>query len=131
MDPFQRHGIAHLSPTSLGLFRHSPALWCLKHLYHIKDEAGAYAWRGRAVEIAIDGIILDGIGDEEAIERARNAFETQAQGEIAPEIDRERRALAGMVRQAAAVFRQLGEPEARQQRVEVWLDGIEVPLIGY
>jgi hypothetical protein len=35
------------------------------------------------------------------------------------------------VRQAGAVFRQLGEPEARQHKVEVWLEGIEVPIVGY
>jgi hypothetical protein len=131
MDPFERHGIQRLSPSSLALYRHSAGLWVLRYLYGVKDEANAYAWRGRAVERAIDGIIIDGIADEEAIERAKHAFETEAQGEISPEIDKERRALPGMVRQAAVVFRQLGEPEARQQRVEVWLDGIEVPLVGY
>jgi hypothetical protein len=39
----------------------------LTRLYRIKDEAGPHAWRGRAVELAIDGIVLDGISDEEAI----------------------------------------------------------------
>ena len=129
MDPFQRHGIAHLSPTSLALYRHSGALWCLRHLFGIKDEVGPYGWRGRAIEGAVDGVVIDGIGDEEAIERAKQIFETEAQGEISPEIDKERRALAGMVCRAAAVFRQLGHPEARQQRVEVWIDGIEVPVL--
>jgi hypothetical protein len=131
MDPFERHGINRLSPSSLALYRRSPALWCLKYLYNIKDIVGAFAWRGRAVELAIDGVIFDGIGDEEAIERAKHSFEAQAQGEISPEIDKERQALSGMVRRAAAVFRQLGQPEARQQRVEVWIDGIEVPVTGF
>jgi hypothetical protein len=98
-------------------------------LFGIKDEVGPYGWRGRAIEGAVDGVVIDGIGDEEAIERAKQIFETEAQGEISPEIDKERRALAGMVCRAAAVFRQLGHPEARQQRVEVWIDGIEVPVL--
>jgi hypothetical protein len=83
------------------------------------------------VEAAVDAIVLDEISDDEAIERAKHAFETEAQGEISPEIDKQRRAIPKMVRQAAAVFRRLGEPVARQHRVEVWVDGIEVPIIGY
>ena len=59
------------------------------------------------------------------------AFEKDAGGEIAPEIDRERRAIPGMVRQAAPIFRKLGAPLARQRRIEVWIDGIDVPIIGY
>jgi PD-(D/E)XK nuclease superfamily protein len=131
MDPFERHGIRHLSPSSLALYRHSPSLWCLRYLYGVKDEAGAFAWRGRAVEQGVDGIILDGISDDEAIERAKHAFETEAQGEISPEIDKQRRAIPKMLRQATAVFRRLGKPVARQHRVEIWVDDIEVPIIGY
>ncbi len=111
--------------------RHSPALWCLRYLFGLKDEAGPFAWRGRAMEAGVDAIVLDDADDHDAIERAKHAFETEAQGEISPEIDKERRAIPGMVRQAAEVFRQLGEPEARQQKVEVWLEGIEVPIVGY
>jgi hypothetical protein len=123
MNPFKRHGIEHLSPSSLALYRHSPALWCLRYLYGVKDEANAYAWRGRAVEAAVDSLIIDSIDEPEAVAKAKHAFETYARGQIAPNIDKERRAIPNMVRQAATVFRQLGEPEAHQQKVEVWLDG--------
>jgi hypothetical protein len=130
-NPFERHGIPHLSPSSLALYRHSPALWCLRYLFGVKDEAGPYGWRGRAVEAGVDAIVLDDAPDHEAIERAQDVFETEAQGEIAPEIDKERRAIPAMVRHAGEVFRQLGAPEARQHKVEIWLDEIEIPLVGY
>jgi hypothetical protein len=39
-NAFERHGIRNLSPSSLGLYRHSAALWVLRYLYGIKDEAG-------------------------------------------------------------------------------------------
>jgi len=36
-----------------------------------------------------------------------------------------------MVRRAGALFRRLGKPLARQQKVEHWLDDIEIPIISY
>ena len=130
MDPFAHHGIHHLSPSSLSLYRAAPALWVLRYLFGVKDDASPYAWRGKAVEIAIDSI-LDGASDDQAIEVAMQAFEREAAGEIAPEMDRERHAIPGMVRQAAPIFRELGPPVIRQRRIEVWIDGVEVPVIGY
>src|SRR5437763_8712905 len=105
MTPFERHGINHLSPSSLALYRGSPALWCLRYLFSIRDEATAYAWRGKAVEAAVDAILFEGASDETAIQLALAVFETEAQGELSPDLNRERNALPDMVRQAAAVFR--------------------------
>ena len=36
-----------------------------------------------------------------------------------------------MVRRASAEFRRLGTPLTRQHRLEVWVDEIEVPIVGY
>lgn len=130
MDPFRRHGIGHLSPSSLALYRQAPALWTLRYLFGIRDHATAYAWRGKAVERAMDAVI-DGASDEQAVAVAIQAFETDACGEVEPEIDRERHAIPSMVLRAAPIFRELGVPLARQRRIEVWIDGIEVPIIGY
>jgi hypothetical protein len=130
MTPFERHCIGHLSPSSLALYRAAPALWVLRYLFGVHDDTTAYAWRGKAVEIAAEAVI-DGASDEQAAAVAMAAFEKEAGGEIEPQIDRERRAIPSMVRQAAPVFRELGTPLARQRRIEVWIDGIEVPIIGY
>jgi hypothetical protein len=130
MTPFERHGIGHLSPSSLALYRAAPSLWVLRYLFGVPDDVTAYAWRGKAIETAVEAAI-DGASDEQAVAVAMQAFEKEAGGEIAPEIDKERRAIPGMVRQAAPIFRQLGAPLARQRRIEVWIDGIEVPIIGY
>jgi hypothetical protein len=131
MNPFERYEIHHLSPSSLALYRAAPALWCLRYLFGVRDEGGPFAWRGRAIESAVDAIVFDGVGDDEAIEQAKQVFETEARGEITPEIDRERRVLSAMVVQAGAVFRRLGKPLSRQKKVQIWLPGVEVPVIGY
>jgi PD-(D/E)XK nuclease superfamily protein len=130
MTPFERHGIRHLSPSSLALYRAAPALWVLRYLFRVHDDVTAYAWRGKAVETAVEAVI-DGASDEQAVAVAMQAFEKEAGGEIALEIDKERRAIPGMVRQAAPIFRDLGAPLARQYRTETRIDGIEVPIIGY
>jgi hypothetical protein len=131
MNPFERHGIRHLSPSSLSLYRNSPALWCLRYLFGIKDPANAYAWRGRAIEAAVDAIVLDGVSDDVAIDRAKHTFELSAHGEITPEITKERQALPNLVKQAAPLFRRLGKPSSRQHKIEFWVDGVEVPILGF
>ncbi len=130
-NPFERHGITHLSPSSLSLYRAAPALWCLRYLYRVRDDETPFAWRGKAIEAAVDAIVTRGLSDDHAIELAMADFESQAGGEISPEVSRERNAIPEMVRRASPIFRKLGPPVTRQRRIEVWLDQIEVPIIGY
>jgi len=112
MNPFERHGIGHLSPSSLALYRNSPALWCLKYLWHVQDDEMPFAWRGRAVEAAVDAIVMDNASDDSAIELAMAVFESEAGGELTPEVNRERNAIPDMVRRASPLFRRLGQPIA-------------------
>src|SRR5215472_12494006 len=72
-----------------------------------------------------------GASDDGAIELAMAAFESQAQGEVSAEVSRERNGIPGMVRRAAWVFRKLSKPLRQQHRIEVWIDGVEVPILGY
>jgi hypothetical protein len=36
-----------------------------------------------------------------------------------------------LVRQASPPFRRLGKPSSRQHKIEFWVDGIEVPILGF
>lgn len=130
-NPFEHHGIAHLSPSSLGLYRSAPALWVLRYLYGVRDESGPYAARGKAVEAAVAAILMENASDDAAIDLAMSVFERDAGGEISPEVNRERLAIPEMVRRAAPLFRKLGRPVACQWRIEMRLDDIEVPILGY
>jgi hypothetical protein len=40
-------------------------------------------------------------------------------------------AIPTVVRRAAWLFRKLGRPLGQQHRIEVWIDGVEVPVLGY
>lgn len=130
-NPFARHGIDHLSPSSLSLYRNAPSFWCLKYLWLFNDEAGPRAWRGTAVEAGLDKILYEDCGDDAAIETALKSFELNAQGDLSEDVAKQRAAIPDFVRQAGAAFRPLGMPTARQFKIEYWFDGIEIPVIGY
>jgi len=128
---WDRHGIRHLSASSLALYRNEPALWVLRYLHRIKDDAGPGAWRGSAVEGAVNKIIYEDCSDDDAIEAALGAFEISAQGDLSDDVQKERAVIPDMVRQASVSFRSLGKPVATQFKVEHWIDGIEIPVLGY
>lgn len=131
VNAFERHGIRHLSASSINLYRAEPALWVARYLYGIKDDAGPKAWRGTAVEAAVDLTLYKNCSYDEAVDVALQSFEMSAQGDLDEKVDKERQALPSFVRQAVKLLDSLGEPIARQFRVEQWLDGIDVPIIGY
>jgi PD-(D/E)XK nuclease superfamily len=131
-DPFAKHGITHLSASSMSLYRNEPALWVLRYLYGFKDEVGASAWRGTAVEQAVDRLLYEATcTEEQAIALALQNFEINAQGDLSEETDKERKVIPDIVKQAAQIMRPFGIPVARQFKIEHFLDGIEVPVIGY
>lgn len=128
---FAKHGIAHLSPSSLVLWREHPGLWCLRYLANVKDDAGPAAWRGKAVEDAMSAL-LHGCPLEQAHEIARTTFDANAAGEISEAIDKQRALLAPMVRQVSVVLTgQVVELVGTQIKIEHWMDGIDIPFIGY
>jgi hypothetical protein len=53
MNAFERHGIDHLSASSLNLWRASPGLWCARYLADLKEDGNLAMWRGTAVEAGI------------------------------------------------------------------------------
>src|SRR5258708_22734871 len=72
--PFDRHGITHLSPSSLALYRAAPALWGLRYLFGVRDETGAFAARGKAVEAALAASVTETASENAAIPHALSVF---------------------------------------------------------
>ena len=130
MNPFEKHNIQHLSPSSLRLYRDQPAAWVVKYLFAVKDEAGPAAWRGLAVEAGLDYLLFGG-SPQAALAVTERAFEEKAQGLADDKTVKERSALKDFLTQAADVAARHGQPLFRQKRVQISLDGIEVPLIGF
>jgi hypothetical protein len=131
-DHFARHGIRHLSPSSLALYRAEPHLWCLRYLHRIPDESDKpAAWRGTAVEAGLDAYLY-GATPEESLAKAKENFELSAQGEVSEKLDKQRGVLESCLRSAIAAFGDKpAMPNARQLKIETWVDGIPVPVMGY
>lgn len=130
MNPFARHGIRHLSPSSLLTYQSNPAMWVGKYMFGWRDEAGPRAWVGNAVEAGLHSRIQ---GAADYVERAYNAFDMKAQGEISDDITEARAHIEPMLAQACEAYKGRIGPlvPLYQVKCEWWIDGIEVPVIGY
>lgn len=129
-DPFQKHGITHLSPSSINTFAAQPSFWAFKYLLKHTDSAGPSAWRGSAVEAGLDYWLAKGGIDGQRQKAAIARFELEAGGEIRDDIDKERVAILPMLEQAVEALKDEVPPEFRQLDVEYRIDGIEVPIVG-
>lgn len=129
MNSFQKHGIQHLSPSSLNLWVENPGLWSLRYLASVKEETGPAMARGKAVE---DGLLhlLHGKSYEEALAAANTSFDNNVAGELSDEIDAEKSLIPGMLKQCLNI----PKPSpiiASQIKVEHYFEGVSVPVIGY
>lgn len=130
MNTFEQHNIRHLSASSLNLWREQPGLWALRYLAKVKDEMGAAVWRGKAIEAGVE-IWLRKRSAEEAMAAAESTFEANAQGEVSDEIDAERAMVAPATEIAIGALQDVPPLLMAQAKIEHWLDGVDVPLIGY
>lgn len=124
---FQRHGIEHLSPSSLNLWVDQPGLWSLRYLANMRDEKSPAMTRGVAVEAGMNFCLR---GQKGALEAAHQTFDQNMLGEIRDDIDAERDLIAGMVEQCQK-WKPPGPLSATQIKVEHWFEGVSVPVIGY
>jgi hypothetical protein len=129
VNPFERHGIKHLSASHCNMFVSSQAKWWLCYLNGFKD-AGASMWRGSATEAGAASYMANRDLDT-AIQVALERFELDAQGEVTDEIEKELKNIPLYVEQAAIALADRERPDTSQLRIEHWFEGIEVPVIGY
>lgn len=129
MSPFDRHGITHLSPSSLNCYAEQPAFWALKYLHGYKDDGNPAMWRGSAVEAGLDHWLFKH-DERSALSAASDRFELDALGDLSDDVNRERERVPALLSRAMLSTSGLGPPTVRQLPVEFWFDGIEVPIVG-
>lgn len=129
MNAFKKHGIEHLSASSLNLWRESPGIWALRYLGRVKDDGNPAMWRGKSVE---DGCaaLLRGISLASACELAHQSFALNCQGELTEEIEVERGLISPMVKQCS-YWKPPSALAATQLRIEHWFDDVPIQVIGY
>jgi len=129
-NPFEAHGIDHISVSQLNLWAAAPGVYVMERLLGLKAPVGAAAHRGTAVEAGVIAGLM-GTSLAEAIDTANAVFTERTALSSDPRRDKERDALAGMVEQGIALLAPWGRPDRTQVRKEWRMDGIMVPVLGF
>src|SRR5688572_29614415 len=95
-NAFEKHGIAHLSPSSLNEWMNDPLIWSIKYLGKHRDDYAPAAWRGQAVEDGLTAVLRGGDGAGVAAA----TFEKNALGEASDEVEAERKLVGPILAQA-------------------------------
>jgi len=130
VNPFEAHGIEHLSPSSCNTFIASPAMFVLQKCLKRSMPVGAAAFRGTAVEHGVS-LGLNGTSEADAIKAAQDNFSALSALSSDPRRDKEADSIADMVKVALAELRGYGPPTSSQGHVSYEVEGLAVPLIGY
>lgn len=136
MTAFARHGISHLSASSVNLFASQPALWAANYLLGKRNPVGPAAHRGTAIESGVEAGLFDPtMPVAEAQEIALAKFHSLTRLSSDHRVEKEREAIAPSVETALAELRQYGVPcapeDGRQHKISVSLDGVPIPFHGY
>lgn len=132
---FARHGITHLSASSLNLWTSAPDLWVAKYLHGHKQPFGPAPRRGQCVEQAVFDA-LHGKPEDEAIARAVSRFDATFKN-TTDATEKERALIEPMAQLAIAELRSYGPPEQphgdEQQRIQIRADfgDWSIPVIGF
>ena len=134
MNAFERHGVAHLSASSLNTWIAAPSLWVLEKLLKFRGPMGCAAHRGTAVETGVSAGLFDPSRSQaDCAADAHAHYDRLTALNSDPKRDGERVVINGMVAQGLAL-REHGAPIApngAQHKVQVSLEGVDVPFIGY
>ncbi len=118
MNPFERHKIKHLSPSSLNLFANEPALWVVQYLLGRRFGVGCAAHRGTASEEGVQAGLIDHakpIEECQAISLRKYDALTALSGDARRA--KEREAVPGIVANAIKELRQYGKLTGYQGKV--------------
>ena len=130
-NPFAKYNITHLSPSSCNLFIGSPAMYIMERLMGVRNQVGAAAHRGSAVEAGIAHGLVNGAPLAECQSVAKKEFDKLTALSGDPRREKETGSLADMVEQGLNELRPYGRPSSTQGRIEYHVEGLAVPLIGY
>ena len=135
MDGFQKHGIDHLSASSINLWTNAPDVWVMQYLHGLRTPMGPAPWRGICVEDAVVHTLMGG-SEAEAIQMAHDKFDKRFMlGDEAT--TKERNMIQPMIQQSVEELMEFGKPEfpeeGKQERISITAkgDGWSIPVIGF
>ncbi len=132
MNAFQRHGIHHLSASTINLFAAQPAMFVMEKLLKKRGVVGCAAHRGSAAEHGImHGLLNPDATIEDCQARALVEYDRLAALSGDPRREKEREAVPAIVASAIPTLRPYGIPDGVQVKVERRIEGVAIPFVGY
>jgi len=132
MNSFEKHEIAHLSPSSCNLFVGSPAMFVLQKCLKRNFGVGPAAHRGTSVESGIaHGLMNPSASITECSDLALDQFRKLTALAGDHRTPKEAAAVPEMVQVGLRELRPYGPPTSLQGAVSYEVEGLGVPLIGY
>lgn len=130
-DPFKAHGINYLSPSSINTYINDQSLWVARYLFKIKSSSGASAVRGIATEFVLADKYEKGVFDYNLLDVKFMSLCAESGIDLGDvKTAKEKNLLKGFgsVIDKNFVYKDL---EAYQEKVEVPIDDMPVPIMGY
>lgn len=135
VNGFEKHGIKHLSASSVNLWSNAPDVWVARYLLKKSTPFGPAPERGKAVEQVVVHTLM-GEAFEAALSDALAAFDRRFL--IGDETTtKERNLIQPMAEEAIGALEQYGAPEFEtgtdQEKITITAkgDGWKIPVIGF
>ena len=130
-DVFKIHGINHLSPSSINTYISDPPMWVARYLFKVKSPSGAAAVRGIATDSALASKYKNGDFDYEALDAKFLTLCMESDISLnTKSAEKERKLLKSFGEVIDENFN-YEDLEDYQERVEVKLEDLPVPIMGY
>ena len=136
-NPFKTHGIEHLSPSKINLWVSDPALFIATYLCGMKGSYGVGAFRGSAVEHALEKKLSNKDFPQKAIvELLYGSFDKECVehniSEDNEKLIKERTALELYYNSALDIYSEFGTPTHYQHKVYYSIhEDLPIPFLGY
>lgn len=128
----ERHGLKHLSASTLNLFQNAPGLFIIEKLMGRRQPVGCAAHRGNAVEAGIImGLNDPQVGLDDCIAHALKEFDRLSALSTDPNRDKERKGIPGMVSFGIGELGPYGKPSHYQREVSWTHPDLPLPVKGF
>jgi hypothetical protein len=132
--PLSKIGKKAWSASSINKLMAQPASWVLSYIYGCYGSGSPAMTRGLATEVGYNHYIKSEFGDlDSAVAEATRYFNknTALQGLDEAKRDKECDSLRGFIEQTINAFEPFGFPTSTQNALELKLEGVIDPFIGY
>lgn len=135
MNGFEKHGIKHLSASSINLWTNAPDVWVASYLFGKRTPMGAAAMRGICTEDAVVASLTGESDCEAALSAALEKFDKTFP--IGDEKTTKERAMIepcmNLALEALADYGKPEFPEDGQEKISITAktDDYEIPVIGF